>query len=140
MLARLLDLVLLVADWRCLLRLDNVGDPARNECLAALIDNDWLGIDHLLARCNILFLNTRLGFDRGCVEVDDLIVLAIGAFVIGHIGCWQLLVGALDRLGRLCLVRYGKRVTGAVPCTLHKSVMRVSLFGGGQGGHLIGTV
>ena len=49
MLARLLDLMLLVVDRRRLLRLDNVVDPARNECLATLIDNDWLGVDHLLA-------------------------------------------------------------------------------------------
>ena len=81
-----------------------------------------------------------MGFDCGCVEVDDLIVLAIGTFVIGYFSCRQLLVDALDRLGRLCLVRYGKRVTGAIPSALHKGVMRVRLFGGGQGSHLVGTM
>ena len=80
-------------------------------------------------------------FDRGCVEVDDLlIVLAIGAFVIGHFGCRQLLVDALDWLGRLGLIRYGERVSGAVPCALNKGVMRVRLFSGGQGSYLVGTM
>ena len=131
--------MLLVADRRRLLRLDNVVNPARNECLAAFIDNNRLCVDHLLAWLHpCLFLDVCLRFDCGCVEVDDLIVLAIGTFVISHFGCGHML--SLDRLGLLRLVRDGQRVAGTVPRTLHKGMMRVSFLGGGQGSHLVSTM
>ena len=82
--------MMLVADRRRLLRLHNVIDTPRNERLTALIDNDWLGIAHLLA-CLLppynLLLEVCLWLNSRCVKVDDLIVLSVGTFIISHLSC-----------------------------------------------------